>query len=322
MKVGYSYSDFWSFLDSDDNLLREVLIFDNVIVAQRRTDLIEKMLLAFPEGKEIFSEKMRHFELLEKNALIEIIDEDKVEIPPSLRNDRKIQKLYVDSIKHYDKISGIGERHKKSPPIKIFSEFMELDRTGGELGSRYKSMLLSEQNKTNEYIPILRTWRKTGLSETDPTETKVGTSKSEVIQIVLNDFPYISGEIPLEKIVEFKNEKEIKSRYFEFRNFITDLNKQNLPTNEIFEKLEYLKNEYKDGLDLMNLKYDHSTFSMICITTSEIIENLCKLKFSKAVKALFEISKKEIEILEEERRLKGREVSYLYYINEKLLPIE
>lgn len=102
------------------------------------------------------------------------------------------------------------------------------------------------------------------------------------------------------------------------RDFLTTLSKQNLTQNEIQEKVEYLLNEYKNGLELLELKYNLSTIETICITAAEVVESVATLKFSKAVKTLFELNKKELQLLEAEQKLKGREVSFLYEAKKKL----
>ena len=188
---------------------------------------------------------------------------------------------------------------------------MENDRTAGEYSSRYRSIVLNHKNPENEYIPIVKDFTPTGIKEVD-------TSKSVVLSIVLKNFPLINPNIDLERIVEFKKAEDIKSRYFELRDFITSISKQNLTPNEIHEKVEYLLNEYKNGLELIDFKYNLSTLETICIATSEVVENIATLKFSKAVKTLFELNKKELQLLEAERNIKGREVSFLYKAQNEL----
>lgn len=77
-------------------------------------------------------------------------------------------------------------------------------------------------------------------------------------------------------------------------------------------------NVYTESLKLHNLKYSASKFETICITTAQFLEDMIKFKLSDGIKLLFDINKKEIEIIEAERKIPGRELSYIYKVQEKL----
>jgi hypothetical protein len=54
----------------------------------------------------------------------------------------------------------------------------------------------------------------------------------------------------------------------------------------------------------------------MCIATATIIEDMVKFKYSDLVKKIFEIKSKKYNLIEAERNLKGRELSYIYKVNE------
>ena len=87
---------------------------------------------------------------------------------------------------------------------------------------------------------------------------------------------------------------------------------------EIEDKIEFLFDQYTERLKLHRLKYTSSTLEIICITTTQFLENIVKLKFSDALKVFFEVNMKKIEIIEAEKNILGRELSYIHKIQDGL----
>ncbi|MBO6533289.1 MAG: hypothetical protein JJ935_09450 [Muricauda sp.] len=288
-----------------------LLMFDDLIIQYGPLDLVEQLMRVLPNGKKDFKEKLEYLELLEKKGLISIFDKEKFKVPKELLSSKKFVTNFIKTLEYYDKLKSVSTRYKENELIELYADFMETDRIAGEFGSRLRSMVFNFNNPSSEYIPIVKNFASNDLNE-------IETTKSLVLGVVLKNFPIIDSNVEVERIIEFKKAEDIRARYFELRDFVTNLSKQNLKENEIQEKVEYLLNEYKNGLELLDFKYNLSTIETICITTAEVVENIATLKFSKAVKTLFELNKRELKLLEAERELKGREVSYLYKAQKEL----
>lgn len=84
---------------------------------------------------------------------------------------------------------------------------------------------------------------------------------------------------------------------------------------EIEQKLEHLLHEYTSQLNFHKLKYERSTAEVIVCTTLEVVENVATLNFSKAAKTLFELKKHQLDLLEVEQQMIGKEVAYIHKAN-------
>ena len=187
---------------------------------------------------------------------------------------------------------------------------MESDREGGQYGIRYKSSILNRLHDEDEHIPIIKKFYHSNMD--------LEVKKEDVLYLILKKFPIISEDIHIDKIIELKNDSDLKSRYYELRDFITTISKSNLSLNEINDKIEFLLDQYRERLELHKLKYHTSVFETFCISTTQFLEDMLKFKLSTAIKSIFEINKKKIEVIEAEKNIPGRELSYIYKVSERL----
>lgn len=311
MKVGIQNLDVWFFMDDSDSIKKELLLFDKLLYETGPLHLVELLVKILPKGQDTFRQKMKDLEAFEKNGLIQKFDTSKITLTQDLLQNKEISENFNNYTSSYGKISGIGDRNKGKSIIDIYAEFMELDRTGGQFSSRFKSSVLNRIDTSNEYFPIIK--KQTG---TVPENYKA--NKQDVVHIVLKQFPLISNETSIEQIIEFKSDSDIKLRYYELMDFVTTVSKSNLTLKEIEEKIVFLLFQYKEGLKLHKLKYNSSTLGTICINAAQIIEDISKLKFSEVAKTIFEVNKTEIQLIEAERQLKGRELSYIVKIGDRI----
>ena len=82
--------------------------------------------------------------------------------------------------------------------------------------------------------------------------------------------------------------------------------------------MEYLIAEYTHQIELHKLKYSYSQIETITLTGLEVIENLLSLKFSKAAKALFDINRQELNLLEAENKITGKEMALIYDLRKEI----
>lgn len=309
MKYGVSNLDVWYFMDESDSIKRDLLLFDKILFETGEISLIEKILGPLPYGKELLRYKLKEIDHLEKKGLIEYFDIKSINAPKEIFGDEEVKYNLNKRQDSYLKISGMQERNKDKNMLDVYTEFMELDRTGAQYGARYKSIIANKIDSKNEYIPIIK-----NLDNSNPEDWKV--SKENVVHIVLKKIPVISKETSIDQVLEFKENSDIKTRYYELRDFITNISKSNLSLKEIEDKIEYLQDQYSQSLNFHKLKYDISVLEIFCVTAATVIENISTLKFSKAVKTIFELNKKEILLIEAEKQFKGREISYIYKLGE------
>ena len=81
--------------------------------------------------------------------------------------------------------------------------------------------------------------------------------------------------------------------------------------HEMVEELEHVLSEYTRALQLLEKRHDFGTLELTLTTVPELVANLLTLKFTEAAKRLFELRNPKLKLLEDERNLTGREVSYV-----------
>lgn len=135
--------------------------------------------------------------------------------------------------------------------------------------------------------------------------------KEHILQIVLNSMPVPDTTTVLEKILDYRDDPDSKGKFWGLRQWMSDVAKAQLSQNEIVEKLEWLIYQYEQHMKLHELKYNTGTFEIIVTTGAEFIENLSRLKFGSAAKALFALKHKKLELMEAEISAPGKEIAYL-----------
>jgi len=296
-------------MDDSDSIKTSLLLFDKIFVEYAKIETIEKLVIILPHGKELLKKKLNEIEQLEKHGLVEFFDLKQLGPIPQLIENPSLKHLFNRYQESYDKIHGIGERNKDKDLVEVFAEFMTLDRTGAQYSARFKSAMFNLLDPKNEYIPIIKSF------ETD-SKTDWEVSKETILNIVFKKFPVIPVESSIDDFIAFKSNSDIKLRYYELRDFITTISKSNLSLKEIEDKIEYLYNQYIQSVAYFQKKYKTSILETMCIATATIIEDMVKFKYSDLVKKIFEIKSKKYNLIEAERNLKGRELSYIYKVNE------
>jgi hypothetical protein len=140
---------------------------------------------------------------------------------------------------------------------------------------------------------------------------------SDVAQVVLSAFPEPDELTSIEDILAFKRDSEARQRLLELRIWIREMAKAELRPVELEEKLEWLLHEYRRHLELHHLKSRQGTLETVVTTTLEIAEDLVKIKWSEAAKALFSIRRRKLALLGAEASAPGREVSYVAWAKDR-----
>ncbi len=179
------------------------------------------------------------------------------------------------------------------------------------ISTRVGSLLLSKRFATN-ITPIL-TQSIGHMSLQSGADVQKNTS----LRIMLKKFPTISKEVPICELIAFISDKETRYRHLILKQFLTKLAEGSLSDSEITDTIDYLLLEYERAYKINNIKFNKTSLEAIIVPTLEFIENLCKLKLSRAAQAFFTASKAKIDFFNAELNFKGREVSYLHLLNNK-----
>lgn len=144
---------------------------------------------------------------------------------------------------------------------------------------------------------------------------KSGTSENLVVNVILNQFPEISSEVDFNKFLEFKADPSSMLKLRRLRDWATDIAKKSYTEKELFQKLEYLLQEYRQQMEIHKLRYTLTKSQSIIVSTLEFIEGLF-IKFSRPTKALFELEINRLNLLDAEQKAIGKELAYIYKAKE------
>lgn len=308
--IGVTTFDPWFYLD-DIPILNDLIYFDHLVYETPVLESNEKFCATFPNGQQKFNARLKEIEKLEKVGLVSKYDHEKFKTKPISSKPRH---YYSNTFKSIE-LSGEFLNEMKSKPktevtTKFMAKFLQRYRDCTDLDSRAHSALLNTFND-DFYFPICRS--------SEPINPLIGEGDktSSTIKTVLKKFPVITNTIEIEKLIEFKQDADTKIKLGRLRNWVLEISKTDYSEKEIHQKLEYLLSEYSNQLELHRLKHNLGSIEIFLVTTAEIIENIARFKFSKAAKALFDINRKDIMLLEEEEKFVGKELALIHHLRNK-----
>ncbi|WP_269003635.1 hypothetical protein [Aquirufa ecclesiirivi] len=305
--IGFLSFEPWYILE-ETPIAKDILFFDRLIFSSasiESADLICSNLPLRPCDKNLVKRKLEEIEKYMNAGLI--FDYS--------ANDFKKDYAIFHSI---DEAKELGQYmfnsdfdnpylDKNNPKDNLFGSLSSL-REIVELKSRIFS-IINNSKSSDLYIPIIREkYKKTLITEK--------LDISDVVGVVLKKFPIIKEDISVENIIEFKIDPDTKIKLSRLRNWITEISKTSMSVKEMEEKLEYLLLEYSNHMNLHRIEYHIGNFETLVTASLSFIENIAKLKLSKASKVIFDLNRTELRLLKAENDAPGKEVAFINKLNE------
>ena len=131
-----------------------------------------------------------------------------------------------------------------------------------------------------------------------------------MIRLVIRSLPTPSATAPLEDVLAFPEETR-RSRLAP-RVWINAMGAGKLSGHELDDKFEYLLNEYEEGARRLRAKKDATILETLIFPAKGVVEYVTTLG-SK----LFAARKQQLDLMEAETKLPGREVAYIVKAREK-----
>jgi len=134
-------------------------------------------------------------------------------------------------------------------------------------------------------------------------------TRDHVLRIVLGSIPVPNENTPFDDVLAFRSEHSHQLRGL--RVWAADVAKGKLTGREVADKLQYLIAEYEEQLRLLRLNESRGRLEIVSTTIAEIAEHVVHLNVGTAAKTLFALRHEKTNLLSSERKLIGREVSYV-----------
>jgi len=310
-KIGVVNLDIFYFLDESSSLKKDLLLFDELQICKINPE-VEAFLNKFPA--DFLLKKRREIDTLLEMGLLAEHDEgtfhteiDKIRglnawhpiADEIVSTNQKVQQLWMECHLAFDE-NKLSEDELMEMWINTQSYDLQVM---ARLISSIKTLIFSN----NEYIPLLN-------STICSVMTSQLMSKTRILNSVISHLPTLDESVSLSQLKEIKADDRYKLKYYAFRDFVNTLASSTLSINEINEKIEFLYSEYKTQFEIHKVKYRLSTLETVLVTSAEMIENLARLQFGKFAKNIISLKNREIELLEAESKIPGKEIALLYDI--------
>jgi hypothetical protein len=147
-------------------------------------------------------------------------------------------------------------------------------------------------------------------------------NKGEVIEIVLNSLPTPDDATPWERIIEFRNDSDSQRKFLSLKNWINEVARMELKSNEVKDKLEALTSDYQNHMRIHKIKTKLSAVKTIVLAEAGFIAGGWLTGMGAlpgivgmVVTPLFTIKQRQVMLLEEEQKAPGKEVAYILKAN-------
>lgn len=144
---------------------------------------------------------------------------------------------------------------------------------------------------------------------------KIPAMKLEVL-----NYPMIDTDISWQRLLEFKQDETTKKHFVRFNRLLNRLLTSLNTTQEVYEEIEYMLSEYKEYVELAQMKYKKSKRVFYLKWTEAIIEGLAGTPLellkpaSVMLNSYLNIDRDHVEYLQAKHNAPEKEVSLLYEI--------
>jgi hypothetical protein len=224
--------------------------------------------------------------------------------------DKEVQELTTQLEKLFQKERTKGnfpKNPKKEQLALMKREYFNHFFLTHDISIRLDTLHLRKLDEFSEYYPLLRTY----------DTLKSDDKKNQVIQFVLNDIPEPDCNTSWDHIIEFRTDEEIRNKYLSLTNWINKVSNSNLKLSEIKEEYDFLYSEYIKHFKLHKMKINNSKLEVIVNSTTNFLMNIATGNYVSSIKDLFQFNIKNANLLQEEAKLPGKEVAYIFHSNEK-----
>jgi hypothetical protein len=177
-----------------------------------------------------------------------------------------------------------------------------------ESGMKARLFSLARSSTAETYTPILR----------ETKEESTATSATDLLQVIINEFPVPADNVSYEELFDFKNDSDVQRDYELFRRWLRVKFRDESSTAEgLREELKDLLSDHRAHMQLAKLKVREAKLRTLYSAPLATIERLVKLQLSTLLDPIFELRTRRMELLEAEAKSPGKEVAYLHKATER-----
>ncbi|TZF92225.1 hypothetical protein FW781_22160 [Chryseobacterium panacisoli] len=305
--VVFPYVTFNRFID-ESTIKKLCLFYDNIFISEGRFNIISDI-----NTKEVTEE---NYSLHYEKAVWDFLkDNNVVKEYPYLKEKFDSSNEDVTELTTQLKSLFEKERSKKNWPKtpteeqlkEMKEEYFNHFFLSHDISIRLDSIHLNKLDNTSEFYPVLRT------ADTLKSDTK----KEQIIQFILNDIPEPDYNTSWDHIIEYRSDESVRNKYLALMNWVNKAANSNLRLSELKDEYDFLYSDYMQQFKLHKMKYNNSKLEVILSSTINFIANISTGNYVSSLKDLFQFNIKNATLLQEESKIPGKEIAYIYHTKMK-----
>jgi hypothetical protein len=163
-------------------------------------------------------------------------------------------------------------------------------------------------------IPLLYDLRyeltRLGATVRYPYATEASATYARTTAAVLSEIPVPDELTPWEAILDFRKENQ-KLAFCSLREWIKEATHENCTSAELKDKIEFEVARVETALKRARVKHTYRMIETVVTSGVSLVENLLKMEWSEATKAVLKPIESHLDALQEEEEIAK---SGLYYV--------
>lgn len=176
-----------------------------------------------------------------------------------------------------------------------------------DIRTRIGAAYLGSENPLIEFIPIVSSFGSYIKR----------SSKDLATHVILDSIPVPDPITSWEELIDFRNDEDMKRKYYALINWVNDIAKADLPLHVVVDKYNQLYSEYLHQYKLHKIGSKLTKIEILISYGSEVISSLLQKGLVSAFKGVVNVSQKHVALLKDEKNIQGRELSYLLKVKER-----
>jgi hypothetical protein len=176
-----------------------------------------------------------------------------------------------------------------------------------DIKMRVDALQLSLKNNISQFIPILKSF----------DSYKTGKASDSVLHFILDKIPTPNMNTSWEQLADFRSDENVKRKYYALIDWVNEMSRANMPITHVADKYNQLYSEYIKQYSLHKLNSGFTTMELLVIGGFEFISSLAGQNYIAAFRNMLSISKQQMALMKAEKEIQGRELAYIYSVNDK-----
>jgi hypothetical protein len=140
--------------------------------------------------------------------------------------------------------------------------------------------------------------------------------KTDVFRLIIEKLPIPEETTSWEQIFDFRSDKETKLKYLALINWANEISKTQYSMHEIIDRFEYLYHDYIKRYERHKIISSFGKIEVLIGGALSFLTNNAPLALNTA-SSLVKFGIKAVSLLQDESKLPGKEIAYVYHAGKR-----